>query len=85
MNQFAYNEMSFLIIRLLQSFKSFHLDLSSAPPEAHPPADWAGQPGRQSVEKIFPKMHLTMYTNVSTSFVLNHLNLTSFESGRALD
>jgi len=85
MNQFAYNEMSFLIIRLLQSFKSFHLDLSSAPPEAHPPAEWAGQPGRQSVEKIFPKMHLTMYTNVSTSFTLNHLNLTSFESGRALD
>jgi len=77
--------MSFLTIRLLQTFKAFHLDLGSAPPEAHPPAEWASQPGRQSVEKIFPKMHLTMYTNVSTSFVLDHLNLTSFESGGALD
>ncbi|KAJ3507902.1 hypothetical protein NLJ89_g6044 [Agrocybe chaxingu] len=61
--QFAYNEMSFMIIRLLQSFRLIELDLSSAPPEAHPPAEWAETTGRKAVEKLFPKMHLTMYTN----------------------
>jgi len=39
--QFVYNEMSFMIIRLLQNFTSVDLHLSSAPPDAHPPAVWA--------------------------------------------
>ncbi|KAF8883906.1 CYP63 cytochrome P450 monooxygenase-like protein [Gymnopilus junonius] len=39
--QFAYNEMSFMIIRLLQSFSSMELDLAAAPPEAMPPKEWA--------------------------------------------
>ena len=59
--------MSFMIIRLLQNFTSVDLHPSSAPPEAHPPAAWAEASGRKGVEKLFPKMHLTMYTNVSLS------------------
>lgn len=62
--QFAYNEMSFMIIRLLQAFSSVELDLTSAPPEAQPPAEWAQATGRKATEKVFPKMHLTMYANV---------------------
>ncbi|KIM37776.1 hypothetical protein M413DRAFT_448289 [Hebeloma cylindrosporum] len=61
--QFAYNEMSFMIIRLLQNFTSVELHPGSAPPEAHPPAVWAEAGGRKGIEKVFPKMHLTMYTN----------------------
>jgi len=56
-----------MLIRLLQNFTSVDLDPSSAPPEAHPPAVWAEAGGRKGVEKLFLKMHLTMYTNVSLS------------------
>ncbi|KAG5653246.1 hypothetical protein H0H81_001503 [Sphagnurus paluster] len=61
--QFAYNEMSFMIIRFLQHFSSISLDEDSAPPEAHPPAEWAQGEGRRRIERVFPKIHLTMYAN----------------------
>jgi hypothetical protein len=64
--QYAYNEMSFMIIRLLQSFSDISLDLASAPKEAVPPADWAKGTGRKAIEKVRPKNHLTMYASVST-------------------
>lgn len=60
--QFAYNEISFMLIRLLQTFSSIELNTDAIPPEAHPPAEWAKSSGRKAVEKVFPKMHLTMYT-----------------------
>jgi len=60
--QFAYNEMSFMLIRLLQNFSSIELDADAIPLEARPPAEWAKASGRKAVEKVFPKMHLTMYT-----------------------
>ncbi|KAF8208856.1 cytochrome P450 monooxygenase pc-3 [Mycena galopus ATCC 62051] len=59
--QFAYNEMSFVIIRLLQSFSSVSLDLDAFPPGARPPTEWAMFEGRKAVEKFRPKLHLTMY------------------------
>ncbi|KAF7346208.1 hypothetical protein MSAN_01847700 [Mycena sanguinolenta] len=60
--QFAYNEMSFIIIRLLQSFSSVSLDLDAFPPEARPPPEWAMLEGRKAMDKFRPKMHLTMYS-----------------------
>ncbi|KAJ6482845.1 cytochrome P450 [Mycena vitilis] len=60
--QFAYNEMSFVIIRLLQNFSSISLDVEACPPEGRVPPDWAGKPGRKGVEKFRPQAHLTMYT-----------------------
>ncbi|KAJ7784649.1 cytochrome P450 monooxygenase pc-1 [Mycena metata] len=60
--QFAYNEMSFVIIRLLQSFSSFSLDLDAFPPGSLPPQEWAGLEGRKAMDKIHPKFHLTMYS-----------------------
>ncbi|KAF7351018.1 hypothetical protein MSAN_01664100 [Mycena sanguinolenta] len=60
--QFAYNEMSFVIIRLLQNFASMTLDVDACPPDARVPTEWSGQPGRKGIEKCVPRMHLTLYT-----------------------
>ncbi|KAH9849993.1 cytochrome P450 monooxygenase pc-3 [Lenzites betulinus] len=59
--QFAYNEMSFFMIRLLQNFSSVSLDLAAQPPESRPPPEWKGAPGRKGQEQIFPKSHFTLY------------------------
>ncbi|KAJ7644067.1 cytochrome P450 [Roridomyces roridus] len=60
--QFAYNEMSFILIRLLQSFSSFTLDTEAFPPEARPPPEWKEFEGRKGEDQFRPKMHLTMYS-----------------------
>ncbi|KAH9931765.1 cytochrome P450 monooxygenase pc-3 [Amylocystis lapponica] len=60
--QFAYNEMSFFLIRLLQNFSSVELDLSAQPPDSRPPARWAQGEGRMVAEKIHPKVYVTMFT-----------------------
>ena len=63
--QFAYNEMSFFLIRLLQNFETIEFDIESQPPASRPPAEWKGSPGRKGVEKFWPKAHLTLYSEVS--------------------
>ncbi|KAF7315083.1 hypothetical protein MIND_00022500 [Mycena indigotica] len=60
--QFAYNEMSFVIIRLLQNFSSMHLDVNACAPEDRPPSDWQGCPGRKGIEQFVPRSHLTLYS-----------------------
>ncbi|KAJ7905904.1 cytochrome P450 [Mycena leptocephala] len=60
--QFAYNEMSFMLIRLLQSFSSFSLDETAFTAEGRAPADWASSPGRKGIDKFRPRAHLTMYS-----------------------
>ncbi|KZP25071.1 cytochrome P450 monooxygenase pc-3 [Athelia psychrophila] len=60
--QFAYNEVSFVLIRLLQNFTSVTLDTQSQPPDTMPPPSWAGAPGRKNIEKIWPQGHLSMYS-----------------------
>ncbi|KAG2040889.1 cytochrome P450 [Suillus americanus] len=60
--QFAYNEMSFMVIRLLQNF--FNITLSSEP-AMRPPAWWAEKDGRQAIEKFRPRNHLTLYAMAS--------------------
>ena len=62
--QFAYNEMSFFLIRLLQNFSHIELDLSAQHPDSRPPPEWLGDEGHRSKEKIFPKTHLTLYVLV---------------------
>ncbi|KAG1809091.1 cytochrome P450 [Suillus subaureus] len=61
--QFAYNEMSFMLIRLLQSFSSITLHPEAQHPDTLPPADWAQAEGRKSREQFWPKAHLTMYAH----------------------
>ena len=62
--QFAYNEMSFFLIKLLQRFAAMELAPEAAPPGALPPKEWAGAPGRKGKEQFWPKTHLTLYSNV---------------------
>ncbi|KAF8126333.1 cytochrome P450 [Boletus edulis] len=59
--QFAYNEMSFMLIRLLQHFSSITLSPESQDPQYRPPAAWARGEGRQVIEKFHPRHHLTLY------------------------
>ncbi|KAK7033098.1 cytochrome P450 monooxygenase [Favolaschia claudopus] len=58
--QFAYQEISFFIIRILQTFESIELATDAQPPESLPPASWANGTGRKRFEKIRPKSDLTM-------------------------
>ncbi|KAI0030853.1 cytochrome P450 monooxygenase pc-3 [Vararia minispora EC-137] len=59
--QFAYNEISFTLVRLLQTFDSISLARDAQPPDSIPPVSWAKAEGRQAIEKIVPKQHITMY------------------------
>ncbi|KAF9019415.1 hypothetical protein BDZ89DRAFT_959232, partial [Hymenopellis radicata] len=56
---FAYNEISFMLVRLMQNFRSFTLneDASSMPC----PPEWGRCSGRKGLEKIFPKVTFTLY------------------------
>ncbi|KIM42743.1 hypothetical protein M413DRAFT_444410 [Hebeloma cylindrosporum] len=58
--QFAYHEATFYLVRLLQQFTGFSLDLETIVP---PPAEWASEykGTRKSTEQIHPLSHLTMY------------------------
>ncbi|KAF8715658.1 hypothetical protein AX14_012520 [Amanita brunnescens Koide BX004] len=60
--QFAYNEISIMVVRLLQSFSTVVLDRASAPPDSLPPPDWKTSPGRKAIEQVVPKVHLIMYS-----------------------
>jgi len=56
--QFAYHEVSYFLIRLLQSIDAVSLDLET---QHLPPADWAQAKGRKALEKVILRSHLTMY------------------------
>ncbi|KAJ4490749.1 cytochrome P450 monooxygenase pc-1 [Lentinula aciculospora] len=60
--QFAYNEMSFILVRLIQNFTSFTHFPELSPPEFQVPPEWKSFPGRKGIDKFFPKMTLTMYS-----------------------
>ncbi|KAJ3889160.1 cytochrome P450 monooxygenase pc-1 [Lentinula edodes] len=68
--QFAYNEMSFFLVRLIQNFTSFTHFPELCPPEfqynSYPilsyPSEWKSFPGRKGIDKFFPKLTLTMYS-----------------------
>ncbi|KAI0332394.1 cytochrome P450 monooxygenase pc-2 [Cubamyces sp. BRFM 1775] len=59
--QFAYNEISFFLVRLLQNFSDVQLDIGAQPPESRPPQEWIGAEGQKGVEKIIPRCLLTLY------------------------
>nr|BED42918.1 cytochrome P450 monooxygenase [Trametes versicolor] len=59
--QFAYNEMSFFLIRLLQNFSSLEMDLTAQPLDSRAPREWASAEGQQGKEKIIPKCLLTLF------------------------
>ncbi|KAF5321751.1 hypothetical protein D9619_001271 [Psilocybe cf. subviscida] len=63
--QFAYHEASFFLVRLLQSFSGITLVPDAQHPKDRVPALWAEDQKKSSkrkkIEKIRPKIHLTMY------------------------
>ncbi|KEP50949.1 cytochrome P450 family monooxygenase pc-3 [Rhizoctonia solani 123E] len=59
--QFAYNESSYFLVRLLQRVDQITLAPDAQPPESHPPAHWKQGTGRKAIEKFWLKSHLTMY------------------------
>ncbi|KAF8523078.1 cytochrome P450, partial [Hysterangium stoloniferum] len=60
--QFSYNEVSFMLIRLLQTFDSITLASDAQPPKSRPPKSWKFKPGTQGTDEIFLKNHITLHS-----------------------
>ncbi|KAF8736947.1 hypothetical protein AX14_013681 [Amanita brunnescens Koide BX004] len=58
---YAYNELTYFLIRLLQQFSSFSLAPEYQPEGSLPPPEWKDHKGRQATEKIWPSNALTLY------------------------
>ncbi|KAF9506189.1 hypothetical protein BS47DRAFT_1305586 [Hydnum rufescens UP504] len=59
---FAYNEASFIMVRILQVFDGFELRQDDAPAGSTPPASWKHRGGRASIEKAWPLSAVTLYS-----------------------
>ncbi|KAH9483075.1 Cytochrome P450 monooxygenase 75 [Psilocybe cubensis] len=59
--QFALQEASFFLVKMLQQFTNFRLAPDAQPEDSKPPASWAEGSGRRATEKIRPAMHLTLF------------------------
>ncbi|KAG9014722.1 hypothetical protein FRB94_010569 [Tulasnella sp. JGI-2019a] len=60
--QFALNEASFFIIRLLQTFQDISFAPDAYAPGMLPPHEWKDSTiGRKAIEKVWPMAHLTTY------------------------
>lgn len=58
---YAYNEASYFLVKLLQQFESFSLAPDAQPSGSLPPEEWKHRKGRQSEEKIWPGSALTLF------------------------
>ncbi|KAF9484616.1 cytochrome P450 monooxygenase CYP63 [Pholiota conissans] len=58
---YAYNETSYFLVRLLQQFDRFTLAPEVQPEGSLPPAVWRNRKGRQAYEKIWPSAAMTLY------------------------
>ncbi|KAJ7320810.1 cytochrome P450 monooxygenase CYP63 [Mycena albidolilacea] len=58
---YAYNEASYFLVRLLQEFDTFTLAPEFQPAGSLPPPEWKSRKGRQAIEKIWPAAALTLY------------------------
>jgi len=65
--QFAYNEVSLFLIRLLQTFSGISF-APDADPNSLPPASWATGEARRPIERVWLKTHLTLYANKGSWF-----------------
>ncbi|KAF8332801.1 cytochrome P450 monooxygenase CYP63 [Cantharellus anzutake] len=60
--EFAYNEASIMLIRILQICDTFTLrQEQDAPPGSCPPESWKGAPGRKGIEQVWPKTAITLF------------------------
>ncbi|QRV93079.1 cytochrome P450 family protein [Ceratobasidium sp. AG-Ba] len=60
--QFAYNESSYFLVRLLQRVDQITLAPEAQPPKSLPPPHWKNGPGRKAVERFWMRSHLTTYS-----------------------
>jgi cytochrome P450 len=56
--QFAYHEVSYFLVRLLQAIDGVSLDTDV---QRVPPPEWAQAKGRKALEKVLVRSHLTLY------------------------
>ena len=86
-SQFAYNEMTFFLVRFLQTFDRMELAFDAQPADARPPAEWARGTGRKAIEKIIPKSSFSLFVKVSGLGVVcpRILMLNPVSPGRPLD
>ena len=61
--QFAYNEVSFMLVRLLQQISGIELAPEVAP-ESVPPPGFADTPGSDGSDRVWMGVHLTMFAKV---------------------
>ncbi|KAG5652107.1 hypothetical protein H0H81_006281 [Sphagnurus paluster] len=61
---YAYNETSYFLVRLLQHFDRFTLAPEVQPAGSLPPPEWKERTGRQAIEKIWPAAAMTLYVKV---------------------
>ncbi|KAK0489011.1 cytochrome P450 monooxygenase pc-3 [Armillaria novae-zelandiae] len=73
--QFAYNESSYYLIRLLQTFSSFSLATDAQPAEGIPPKNWTKIPGTtKGRDKIMIGFHLTLYAKAGLWMRMKEVN-----------
>ncbi|THG97119.1 hypothetical protein EW026_g4826 [Hermanssonia centrifuga] len=58
---YARNEASYFLVRLLQEFDTFTLASDVQPEGSLPPSEWKTGRGRQSMEKIWPAYAMTLF------------------------
>ncbi|KAI0082443.1 cytochrome P450 monooxygenase pc-2 [Panus rudis PR-1116 ss-1] len=76
--QFAYNEMSFFLIRLLQNFTCITHDVDAQDPATRRPEEWAKCPGRKGKDNLYPKAHLTLYVHGGLWVKMKEENVSEF-------
>jgi cytochrome P450 len=58
---YAYNEASYFLVRLLQQFDTFTLVPELQPEGSLPPSEWRNGTGRQKFERVWPAAAMTLY------------------------
>jgi hypothetical protein len=76
--------MSFFMIRLLQRYDHIELATDAQPPETLPPACWSTGKGRRSIEKVRPKIDLTLFVMVCTIRACHEEGTLIYNSKRAV-
>ncbi|KAL0948004.1 hypothetical protein HGRIS_010626 [Hohenbuehelia grisea] len=59
--EYAFNEASYLLVRLLQQFDTFTLASDVQPEGSLPPTEWKERRGRQAIERVWPQAAMTLY------------------------
>lgn len=65
--QFAYNEVSFMLVRLLQQFETIELTPRTCP-DSIPPPTFTDSIGCDGTETAWVSSHLTIFAKVSAPF-----------------